>query len=265
MEAFENLKRRLLLEVSNREEIPADVTKMIKEAVIKLEQLYQRNGTINGSIEQYMEGTIQEVNAHLKNRYGEDRRTMHFTDAQQILNDIEKGVYTRNNIEYAEIGSSEQQRDMADKTCELLREGLMDIRSRQNSILDARGFSQGRIEQINAEAVQFIREYISTHQEEVVQMYRDDDKQLKQDLVSQFEMYLQDKQTEEKRENDKNEQETGEAKMSESKEQDFRDSMSAGISLEEQKRNADEFAIQQEENKDKEPKQTSVLRDDYIM
>ena len=90
MEAFENLKRRLLLEVSYREEIPADVTKMIKEAVIKLEQLYQRNGTINGSIEQYMEGTIQEVNAHLKNRYGEDRRTMHFTDAQQILNDIEK-------------------------------------------------------------------------------------------------------------------------------------------------------------------------------
>ena len=68
MEAFENLKRRLLMEVSNREEIPADVTKMIKEAVIKLEQLYQRNGTINGSIEQYMEGTIQEVNAHLKNR-----------------------------------------------------------------------------------------------------------------------------------------------------------------------------------------------------
>ena len=211
-----------------------------------------------------MEGTIQEINANLKNRFGEDRRTMHFTDVQQILNDIEKGVYTRNNIEYAEIGSSEQQRDMADKTCELLREGLMDIRSRQNSILDARGFSQRRIEQINAEAVQFIREYISTHQEEVVQMYRDDDKQLKQDLVSQFEMYLQDKQTEEKRENDKNEQETGEAKMSESKEQDFRDYMSAGISLEEQKRNADEFAIQQEENKDKEPKQTSVLRDDYI-
>ena len=177
MEAFENLKRRLLMEVSNREEIPADVTKMIKEAVIKLEQLYQRNGTINGSIEQYMEGTIQEINANLKNRFGEDRRTMHFTDVQQILNDIEKSVYTRNNIEYAEIGSTEQQRDMADKTCELLREGLMDIRSRQNSILDARGFSQGRIEQINAEAVQFIREYISTHQEEVVQMYRDDDKQ----------------------------------------------------------------------------------------
>lgn len=264
MEAFENLKRRLLMEVSNREEIPADVTKMIKEAVIKLEQLYQRNGTINGSIEQYMEGTIQEINANLKNRFGEDRRTMHFTDVQQILNDIEKSVYTRNNIEYAEIGSTEQQRDMADKTCELLREGLMDIRSRQNSILDARGFSQRRIEQINAEAVQFIREYISTHQEEVVQMYRDDDKQLKQDLVSQFEMYLQDKQTEEKRENDKNEQETGEATMSESKEQDFRDSMSAGISLEEQKSNADEFAIQQEENSDKEPKQTSVLRDDYI-
>ena len=264
MEAFENLKRRLLLEVSDREEIPADVTKMIKEAVIQLEQIYQRNGTINGSIEQYMEGTIQEINANLKNRFGEDRRTMHFTDAQQILNDIEKGVYTRNNIEYAEIGSSEQQRDMADKTCELLREGLMDIRSRQNSILDARGFSQRRIEQINAEAVQFIREYISTHQEEVVQMYRDDDKQLKQDLVSQFEMYLQDKQTEEKRENDKNEQENGEATMSESKEQDFRDSMSAGISLEEQKSNADEFAIQQEENSDKEPKQTSVLRDDYI-
>ena len=264
MEAFENIKRRLLLEVSDREEIPADVTKMIKEAVIQLEQIYQRNGTINGSIEQYMEGTIQEINANLKNRFGEDRRTMHFTDAQQILNDIEKGVYTRNNIEYAEIGSSEQQRDMADKTCELLREGLMDIRSRQNSILDARGFSQRRIEQINAEAVQFIREYISTHQEEVVQMYRDDDKQLKQDLVSQFEMYLQDKQTEEKRENDKNEQENGEATMSESKEQDFRDSMSAGISLEEQKSNADEFAIQQEENSDKEPKQTSVLRDDYI-
>ena len=264
MEAFENLKRRLLLEVSDREEIPADVTKMIKEAVIQLEQIYQRNGTINGSIEQYMEGTIQEINANLKNRFGEDRRTMHFTDVQQILNDIEKSVYTRNNIEYAEIGSTEQQRDMADKTCELLREGLMDIRSRQNSILDARGFSQRRIEQINAEAVQFIREYISTHQEEVVQMYRDDDKQLKQDLVSQFEMYLQDKQTEEKRENDKNEQETGEATMSESKEQDFRDSMSAGISLEEQKSNADEFAIQQEENSDKEPKQTSVLRDDYI-
>ena len=37
MEAFENLKRRLLMEVSNREEIPADVTKMIKEEVIKLE------------------------------------------------------------------------------------------------------------------------------------------------------------------------------------------------------------------------------------
>ena len=264
MEAFENLKRRLLMEVSDREEIPADVTKMIKEAVIQLEQIYQRNGTINGSIEQYMEGTIQEINANLKNRFGEDRRTMHFTDAQQILNDIEKSVYTRNNIEYAEIGSTEQQRDMADKTCELLREGLMYIRSRQNSILDARGFSQRRIEQINAEAVQFIREYISTHQEEVVQMYRDDDKQLKQDLVSQFEMYLQDKQTEEKRENDKNEQENGEATMSESKEQDFRDSMSAGISLEEQKSNADEFAIQQEENSDKEPKQTSVLRDDYI-
>lgn len=264
MEAFENLKRRLLLEVSDREEIPADVTKMIKEAVIQLEQIYQRNGTINGSIEQYMEGTIQEINANLKNRFGEDRRTMHFTDVQQILNDIEKSVYTRNNIEYAEIGSTEQQRDMADKTCELLREGLMDIRSRQNSILDARGFSQRRIEQINAEAVQFIREYISTHQEEVVQMYRDDDKQLKQDLVSQFEMYFQDKQTEEKRENDKKEQETGEATMSESKEQDFRDSMSAGISLEEQKSNADEFAIQQEENLDKEPKQTSVLRDDYI-
>ena len=52
--------------------------------------------------------------------------------------------------------------------------------------------------------------------------------------------------------------------MSESKEQDFRDSMSAGISLEEQKSNANEFAIQQEENSDKEPKQTSVLRDDYI-
>ena len=103
MEAFENLKRRLLMEVSNREEIPADVTKMIKEAVIKLEQLYQRNGTINGSIEQYMEGTIQEINANLKNRFGEDRRTMHFTDVQQILNDIEKGVYTRNNIEYTNI------------------------------------------------------------------------------------------------------------------------------------------------------------------
>ena len=103
MEAFENLKRRLLMEVSNREEIPADVTKMIKEAVIKLEQLYQRNGTINGSIEQYMEGTIQEVNAHLKNRYGEDRRTMHFTDAQQILNDIEKTFVTFRKLSNEEI------------------------------------------------------------------------------------------------------------------------------------------------------------------
>lgn len=252
VEMIEELKRKIFRKIENREAIPEEIKAIIEKSFANLEELYQKIGCNNETIKEYIEETKEEVEAAI-NSNGENRKNIQFEEFQVILNRMQRKVEEQesidNNMSRQEIEEVDfRDNEHSNRIIDIVNDALRDIQNRQNYILDSRGYSYERIEQIN----EYVNSYIGNvgiQQEENIKYYMKEDKQeLISQIMQEYEDYIQyEKSEEEKKEQPNNEKE------------EFREGLNAGISLEEQhefieKRMNEEQMEQNEQNKENETK-----------
>lgn len=250
-ENFQHLRKKVLWIFENKKEIPTEVEQTIQEMFNKLKEKYQNSGCYTSTIQEYMQGNLDELLGRLQRHVGNRRKDEQYEDIQDLLLTIERELED-------ELDNEEQKRrDMQNRdkigkigndapnnirislnTVDLVEESLRDIQLRQLKILDAKGANHNLIQEVNDEIRGFIMRLRSQKEEEIHNEYQVDDSQLRQEILQAFEEYVIERDKE---------------KDEPSKAEEFRTELFAGISLEQQSVNAQQFLKEgQEEDKEQE-------------
>lgn len=239
MNNFEELKRSMMSKILNREEMPEDVIKAVRGAFDNISEIYAEYGCNNSTIAEYMDGELKEVEKYLDSNVGEGRRDDQLDQLRTVLHRMERRLEEtvdgeekqkdeeKDRDELSQIGNNNVR--LTQRVLDVVSEALMNVRSRQNKILDARGYSGDRIMQIQEEVTAFIKSFENRNGESICEMFKQDEQGLRKELLSEYEEYL----TQNKSDASKK----------------FRDSMNAGISLEDQHKAATDFLHDSEEKR----------------
>ena len=246
MENFEELKRSILVNLNNREEMPIDIIKIVGKSLETLNEIYDDMKCNNSTIKTYLEGKFNEINEELKS-IGEERRNEHQEQVIYLLNKIKIGI--------EELGEDIQQKsqeekdkeeffyvkskniETTEKIVDIIKQGIISVQSTQKRILDYNGFSGDRIEQIEQSVLKFVLHMQSRSSDEISEILEKDDKKLQNELVQQYEDYLEYSKKDEKSK--------------------YRQSLDANISLEEQK----EYALKMQESEQKDLNEGDISLD----
>lgn len=155
-------------------------------------------------------------------------KTFNLRNFGNIISRIQRKVEEKETIneqmykqEIQEVNFEDGRHSM--RITDIVKDALKDIQNRQNGILDARGYSYDRIEQINEHINAYIRDFEMRQGDNIRYSIEEDKKELISQVMKEYEEYIQyDKSEEEKKEQSKDEKE------------EFKEGLNAGISLEEQ-------------------------------
>lgn len=248
-ETFIQLKERTMSIFEYKEEIPVEVHKTIQEMFNSLEKKYKEMECYTPNIQEYMHGNLEELMARLNSEIGNRRKDEQYDDIQVFLRAIERKLEEKLDSEEQKRRDNEDKENIGEiandapnniritlNTMDLIEEYLRDVQSRQNRILYARGlYSQSQIEDINDEIRYFIMHLRNRNEEKIHEAYQSDNAQLREEILQAFEEYTIQRGEEP------------------NKKESFKDSLFAGISLEEQNVNAKRFvADSQEANQEQE-------------
>lgn len=251
MEAYEGLRRNMMYVIENRGNMPADIMNLAIEMCERLEEQYDQVGCNNSSIRDYIQGNLNELMAKLQQIGSTMRKENQYDEVQAFLQKVEKDFEEKvddeeqkskdnNNKDIiGEICSNGQNNRMTPIITDEIQSTLKDIQSRQNKILATRGYSDRQIEAINDEVLYFIRNSKLKNEEQIYEALQGDDQELRKQLISVYDQYMDERQNGEK-----------------TNQEMFRESLDAGISLEEQSDNAKAF-IENEDNRTEEEKRAS--------
>lgn len=202
MEEINDLKRKMTRVIINREEMPKEVMHVIKNAFVEMENMCKEfNKGSNTSIQQYIEGKYEEVK-HYINKYIESTRKGDQLNEIQIIfgrmkrsieeqKEDEDKIREENMYKQEFLSVQGKNGNYALGIMEILRKEMINIQSRQNHILNAREFSANRIDEINDQILYFIRTFENQNGQKVFDALQEDDKLLQQELLSQYEKYLE--------------------------------------------------------------------------
>lgn len=254
MEEISELKRNMLRVIINREEMPEEVIEVIENAFVEMKNMYEELKCDYPSTRQYIEGKKEEV-IYYVNKYIENtRKDDQINEIQYILEkmkrDLEEPKQDEDKIReenmYREgfLSVQGKNENYTKGIMDILKDELRNIQSRQNYILDANGKDYYEIEQIDEEISYFIRTFENQNDQKIFDALQNDDKQLQQTLLSQYEDYL-----EQNKKTDK---------------QKFKEGLASNISLEEQNEFAKEIAKKQENREQDENTKYLTLEEDVI-
>lgn len=237
MERVEELKRTMMRKVNNREEMPEEVIRIIQDAFKELLNTYRNLHCDNLAIQQYIEGSLGQVKADVTRNLGDKRKESYFSQVQYICGRIERELEEVDRQidkskqdevhkqEILQIESGEQH--MATRIVVMLEDSLRGVQSKQNHILSSNGDSIEKIEQVQQNAREFIRYFVSRNEGKIYVILKKDNDSLKEQLLREYEEYqLQVKQDYERKEK-------GETK--DSKRKKFVNKLDGDISLEAQR------------------------------
>ena len=250
-ENFQQLRRKVLWMFENKNEIPTEVEQTIQEMFNKLKAKYQDMGCYTSNIQEYMQGNLDELLARLQRHVGNRRKDKQYEDIQDFLltieskledeldNEEQKRRDIQNRDRIGKIGKDAPANIRTSlNTVDLIEDSLRDIQSRQLRNLGAREENYDRIQMVEDEIRGFIRRLRNQKEEEIHNEYQVDDSQLRQEILQAFEEYVIERDKE---------------KDEPSKADEFRAELFAGISLEQQSINAQQFLKEgQEEDKEQE-------------
>ena len=249
MEEFEELRGNIIRKIEYKEEIPVEIVNMIRNILQEVSKIYDKYHCNNSEIQRYLEGKYDEIRMYLKKNISKERKEEKLEKTMFILNTIKK------EIEENEQGANEKKhkeelstiesdnRVSTAKVIDIVTDSILNIQSRQNKILDARGFSDNRIEEVSQEVRGFIRYFQNRNKEKIYELFAQDDNSIQNELVQLYEDYVTTRKKD--------------------KREEFRESLDANISLEEQHKFAME-KVEEANNKQQEEKSEQALPVDYI-
>lgn len=243
-ELMEEFKGNVLRKVQYRDAIPEEVNEIVNRSIKNILELYERYGCSNPTIEEYVDGTVREVN-EVMSRSSDDRKNNQFVQIQSILSRMQREIENKEEVNPNKNKEEILDVDFDDNSITIrimttIEDALQDIKNTQNRILESRGYSYERIDQIN-EGVHMYIGSIIRNDEKIKQYLELDKNELVAQITNEYEQYLEAQEKEEQiEEKQKDENES------------FRDELDAGISLEEQQQFVESFKEKEENEKQEE-------------
>ena len=261
MDEFEELKHQLLSAIQYRDEIPQEVIKMIEGIFEKIADIYAENHCDSTSILEAIDVELMGVKSFLETRITDDRRNNQFEEMQWILRQIEQSIEEEQSVDgkiaeedlrntnnnshtkmFEEFGSDQKTiMRTVNNILGCVEDILNDINSRQRRILSARGVDGNKIEEIIYEVKRAISNF-QYNGDQMVAFFVEDDKQFRGTILEKYREYIQAA---------KESREKAASAMQEegiSPQQTFRDSLDAGIPLDEQAEDAETFLTRRDDD-----------------
>ena len=280
MEQFENLYGNIMSMIENENQIPKEVMSIIMDVFYQIEEIYKQNRCNNSSILEGIDLESNVIRGMLNGTLSDDMRNEQFIRTSEVLKmieeklkeieqksnkiseeefqDIENDMQNRARDGISEIGVNNQQ--VTSTIMMVVEDALKDIRSRQNTILYNRGeLSVDVIYDIQQQVQDVIRQFQNKEQD-IFDIFQQKDKQLQKDILHQFEEYMQYRAQLRKEKSEIPERKA--EVLEEQVEAIFRESLKAGIPLEEQAKSAEQFLREQEEKEEQNPKGEKLLVDE---
>ena len=242
MEEFEELKRKLMNKVQNKE-MPEEVTQIINDVYEKIMQIIQMNGVSNATVKKVISDSNKLLNQKVNNNIANERKNSQLEQLNYILigikTDLEKTEKTQLNDEQEEEEnnrvnqrhiSSFEGMDMnstkdVSKIVDSLDESVREVRSAIRQVIRSRGVPEDKIEEVYHEFSRVIHNVQSKVPEELMRVLKEQDESTICEIIETYEEYEAFKAQ----------------KRNKTKHEQFADKYDAGISLEEQNENAKRF------------------------
>lgn len=264
MDEFEELKHQLLSAIQYRDEIPQEVINMIEGIFKKIKEIYTENHCDSTSILEAIDVELNGVKSFLETRITDDRRNNQFEEMQWILGQIEQSIEeeqsvygkiaeedledlrnTNNNSHtkmFEEFGSDQTTiGKTVNNILGRVEEILEDINLLQRRSLSARRVKDEEIEEISF-AVKYAFRNFTNQGDQMIAFFVEDDKQFRGIILEKYMEYMQAA---------KESREKASSAMPEegiSPQQAFRDSLDAGIPLDEQAEDAETFLTRRDDD-----------------
>lgn len=273
MEEFEDLKRTVANMMSNRE-VSEDVIKIISEIRPKILEIYRTRRLDTESIQEYVYSQFEVLKASIrdtsKNKNEQDFQEVMFMldtikrqeeekvenskkenglnaiifdddDDRQVDEEQDERIQVQMNKSRIESASFDNRKPIERIAVEL-EDYIKSVRNMGTRTLGDRGVSERTIDEIYLEMTELVRKCESYSIEKICPVLDDTDKEMLKEIANQYEMYEEKKN------------------RSKTKHQEFAEGLNAGMSLEEQHKNALEF----EENANSNDKSRKALPDHVI-
>ena len=280
MENFENLYANIMSMIEMENQIPKEVMSIIMDVFQQVEEIYNQNRCNNSSISERIDLESNAIRGMLKESLSDDMRNEQFLRASEVLKiieeklkeieqkssqipeeelqDIENDMQNRARDGISEIGGNNQQ--VISTIMMVVEDVLKNIRSSQNRILYNRGeLSADAIYDIQQQVQDVIRQF-QYKEQDIWDIFQQKDKQLKKEILHQFEEYMQYRAQLRKEKSEVLEEKN--EVLEEKVEDIFRETLKAGIPLDEQAKSADQFLREQEEKEEQNPKGEKLLVDE---
>ncbi len=235
-ERLEEFKRKVMARIAYDGELPQEVERIVLEVFNGLESRYEDLQCSSTSIKEYIEGNMQYAKSEVNKYIDENRKTSQFQYVQAFMRSLEQDLDNNVTSNVSKHEQEIEQMDLEDGRVtgtigNILEDYLRDVQSRQNRILDARGYSMDRIDDIQQDTRGFINRIISKNEDKIYEILRQDSSKLKTWLSEQYQDYVMQEKMDEKK----------------SQQEEWKKSLDGGISLEEQSKAAKERNEKKEE------------------
>ena len=268
-EKNEELKRRCLTEIQHRDSIPQGVVDTIRKDFNEIFRIYD-SSIPESELENaktYIQGKFDELKAEINN-IGDLRKSDEIEQTylalqnlqSEVDNEIKKEESNKDEMAISEIDLNNNQR--TSQLINLTVDSLKNVQNYQNRLLDFRGYSNERIEQINGKVNEYIYGIKTRKAEDILNLLKNDEENLKNEINGLYGEYI--RKFEEKGEN-KDIDSIQEEKHLSDKEV-FRQDLDSGKSLEEQKEYVENVLKEQAEQKEEQNEnQIETLPEDLLI
>lgn len=264
MEEFEELKRKLMNKVQNKE-MPEEILQIINNIYTKIMQITQGKGVSNITVEDVIYENNKLLNQRINNKIANERNENQLEELNYILKgmerDLEKIEETQLNEEQSEeINAKSHQRNIfafeemdmnsskdVNRIVDSLEESVREVRNVIKRVLSSRGVSEDKVEEVEYELSRVIRDIQSKVPEELMTVLKQEDEKTIKEIIEIYEDYETFKMQ----------------KQNKDKRKEFLEELDAGIPLKEQNANSKKFCEDASIGKSNEKRENS-LPDDIL-
>ncbi len=233
-----SIRNEIFNEVDSMSIVPEEVKSIIYKAFQQMNENYHNYDLDNSEIIKYIDGNYNETIANITRGKESDRRGVYWKKIDNLFDYLEEKILNGEEIQRLEVERFEINDDQRDRIVSVvvdnLNDKLKDVQYKQNKLMEIRGYSDKEIENVNNEIISFIRNFIKENEIGINSEYKGREKQLTSIVIDKVLERINELNSTEK-----------------TPEEMFKQGLSADLSLEEQRENAQRFTENQNKaNKD---------------
>ena len=252
IELLKEIERKVISNLMDKEAIPLELKRLTQRLFAQLENNYQQLGCDFPSTISYIEGALKEALFKVTETGEKIHKEAQIWQVQCVFRNIEQGLEEVRNLE-DEPREEQKNRDemeqiegknnkTTNRILDIIEDGMKDIQVAHNRHLEARGYTENEIQDIQYQTKNFMQRLLNQNSEKINGILEQDDEELKEELLAEYEQFL--RQTKEEK----------------TKREEFVEELDSGLSLENQK----VFAMDRQEKEKQNNEDQFKLSDDVI-